>query len=52
MGGAKISDKILIIENLLDKVNNLVIGGGMAYYILHKRLARKHWKLIGRSRQT
>ena len=31
MGGAKISDKILIIENLLDKVNNLVIGGGMAY---------------------
>jgi phosphoglycerate kinase len=31
MGGAKISDKILIIENLLDKVDNLVIGGGMAY---------------------
>jgi phosphoglycerate kinase len=31
MGGAKISDKLLIIENLLDKVNNLIIGGGMAY---------------------
>lgn len=31
MGGAKISDKILIIERLLDKVDNLVIGGGMAY---------------------
>jgi phosphoglycerate kinase len=31
MGGAKISDKILIIENLLDKVNNIIIGGGMAY---------------------
>lgn len=31
MGGAKISDKILLIENLLDKVDNLVIGGGMAY---------------------
>jgi phosphoglycerate kinase len=31
MGGAKISDKILIIERLLDKVNNLLIGGGMAY---------------------
>ena len=31
MGGAKISDKILIIENLLDRVNNLIIGGGMAY---------------------
>ncbi|GAB4127801.1 MAG: phosphoglycerate kinase [Raineya sp.] len=31
MGGAKISDKILIIEKLLDKVNNLIIGGGMSY---------------------
>lgn len=31
MGGAKISDKILIIEKLLDKVNHLMIGGGMAY---------------------
>jgi len=31
MGGAKIGDKILIIENLLDKVDNLIIGGGMAY---------------------
>jgi phosphoglycerate kinase len=31
MGGAKVSDKILIIENLLDRVDNLVIGGGMTY---------------------
>jgi phosphoglycerate kinase len=31
MGGAKISDKILLIERLLDKVDNLLIGGGMAY---------------------
>jgi len=31
MGGAKISDKILIIEQLLDKVNHLIIGGGMSY---------------------
>lgn len=31
MGGAKISDKILIIEQLLDRVDNLIIGGGMAY---------------------
>jgi phosphoglycerate kinase len=31
MGGAKISDKILIIERLLDKVDNLLIGGGMSY---------------------
>ena len=31
MGGAKVSDKILIIEQLLKKVNHLIIGGGMAY---------------------
>ena len=31
MGGAKISDKILIIEKLMDKVDNLVIGGGMCF---------------------
>jgi phosphoglycerate kinase len=31
MGGAKISDKILIIERLLDNVDNLIIGGGMSY---------------------
>jgi phosphoglycerate kinase len=31
MGGAKVSDKILIIEQLLNKVNNLIIGGGMTY---------------------
>ena len=31
MGGAKVSDKILLIERLLDKVDNLIVGGGMAY---------------------
>jgi phosphoglycerate kinase len=31
MGGAKVSDKILIIENLMDRVDNLVIVGAMAY---------------------
>jgi phosphoglycerate kinase len=31
MGGAKISDKILLIENILDKVDRLIIGGGMSY---------------------
>ena len=31
MGGAKISDKIMVIEKLLDKVDNLIIGGGMSY---------------------
>ncbi len=31
MGGAKVSDKILVIENLLDRADNLIIGGGMTY---------------------
>lgn len=31
MGGAKVSDKILIIDQLMNKVNHLIIGGGMAY---------------------
>lgn len=31
MGGAKVSDKLLLIEKLLEKVDNLIIGGGMAY---------------------
>ena len=31
MGGAKVSDKILLIEKLLDTVNSIIIGGGMAY---------------------
>jgi len=31
MGGAKVADKIQLIENLLDKVNIMIIGGGMAY---------------------
>ncbi len=34
IGGAKVSDKILIIENLLDRANNIIIGGGMAYTFL------------------
>jgi phosphoglycerate kinase len=31
MGGAKVSDKILVIENLLPRIDNLLIGGGMTY---------------------
>ncbi|CAH0747615.1 unnamed protein product [Diatraea saccharalis] len=34
LGGAKVADKILLIENLLDKVNEMIIGGGMAYTFL------------------
>jgi len=31
IGGAKVSDKIMIIEQLLNKANNIIIGGGMAF---------------------
>lgn len=31
IGGAKVKDKINVIDNLLDKVDNLIVGGGLAY---------------------
>ncbi|CAE7910963.1 PGK2, partial [Symbiodinium sp. KB8] len=34
LGGAKVSDKIQLIMNMLDKVNKMIIGGGMAYTFL------------------
>merc|ERR1719387_2171787 len=34
LGGAKVSDKILLIKNMLDKVDMMIIGGGMAYTFL------------------
>ena len=35
MGGAKVSDKILILENMLDRLDHLFIGGGMSVTFLH-----------------
>lgn len=37
IGGAKVSDKILILENLLERATDIIIGGGMAYTFLKAR---------------
>ncbi|MCQ2976548.1 MAG: phosphoglycerate kinase [archaeon] len=37
LGGSKVSDKIGVIENLIDKADNLLIGGGMAYTFLKSK---------------
>ena len=37
IGGAKVSDKILIIENLLERATDIIIGGGMAYTFMKAR---------------
>jgi phosphoglycerate kinase len=37
IGGAKVSDKILIIENLLQRATDIIIGGGMAYTFIKAR---------------
>ncbi|XP_072386827.1 probable phosphoglycerate kinase [Diabrotica undecimpunctata] len=41
LGGAKVADKIQLIENLLDKVNEMIIGGGMAYTFLKESQGMK-----------
>jgi len=37
IGGAKVSDKIMIVENLLDRATDVIIGGGMAYTFMKAR---------------
>jgi phosphoglycerate kinase len=37
IGGAKVSDKILLIENLLERASDIIIGGGMAYTFIKAR---------------
>ena len=44
LGGAKVSSKISVIENLLDKVDTLIIGGGMAYTFM-----AAHGEQVGKS---
>ena len=40
IGGAKVSDKILIIENLLERATDIIIGGGMAYTFMKAKAAK------------
>lgn len=44
LGGAKVSDKITVIENLINKVNTIIIGGGMAFTFL-----KSQGKNVGKS---
>ena len=44
LGGAKVSSKITIIENMLDKIDHLIIGGGMVY-----TFAKAHGGRVGKS---
>jgi len=44
IGGAKVSSKIAVIEKLLEKVDKIIIGGGMAFTFF-KALGKKSWNI-------
>ena len=51
LGGAKVADKLKVINNLLDKVDTLIIGGGMAYTFLAAEGLRGRHVAAGRNRE-
>ncbi len=51
IGGAKVSSKITIIESILDKIDHLIIGGGMAFTFV-KAQGGRSWIFFGGRRQT
>ena len=50
LGGAKVSDKILLIENLLQRANHIIIGGGMAYTFFKAQGAKVGKSLVEEER--
>lgn len=51
MGGAKVSGKILIIDKLMDKIDNLIIGGGMAYTFIKAQGGKVGSSLVEEDKQ-